>query len=227
MEQYDWKDTTELFQKLNEECNYLILRNYEELGKINLEESLHDDIDFLCDDYKKMVKVMDAKPRRFYDNKVQYRILLGGRYMKIDIRHVGDNYYDSLWQKEMLENKCWNDEGFFTMNESDYFYSLIYHAILQKPALAEDYRHKLADMARSFGIKADTEKDFLTLLIDAMRRRNYFFYYPEDVTVPNRFYLTPKEMCIGKIGWYLRKIRNFPIRAGSFVINLSLRGYRN
>lgn len=78
MEQYQWKNLEELFQKLNEECNYLILRNYETLKELNRPGGIHDDIDFLCDDYKKMVKIMDARPRRFYDNKVQYRILLKG-----------------------------------------------------------------------------------------------------------------------------------------------------
>lgn len=219
MEQYQWNSLGELFQKLNSECNYLIMRNYENLKEINWLETLHDDIDFLCDDYRKMVKVMDARPRRFYDNKVQYQILLGGGYIKIDIRSVGDNYYDSLWQKEMLAHKRWHEEGFFVMNESDYFYSLIYHAILQKKALAEDYREKLADMAHTRGISAETEKEFLTYLVDEMKKNNYLFRYPEDTTVLNRFYMVPKEMCVGQAQWYLRKLRHLPIRFCSFFYN--------
>lgn len=217
MDQYRWKDTEELFRNLNEKCNYLIMRNFEDIKEINSHGKIHDDIDFLCDDYKKMVEVMDARPRRFYDNKVQYQILIGGGYTKIDIRSVGDNYYDSLWQKEMLENKSWQDEGFFVMNESDYFYSLVYHAVLQKKILSEDYRKKLADMAEALGFHAETEKEFLTLLIDEMKRKKYLFWYPEDTTVPNRFYMVPKEMCVGQKGWYFRKVKYLPVRARSFI----------
>lgn len=80
MDQYRWKDTEELFRNLNEKCNYLIMRNFEDIKEVNSQGKIHDDIDFLCDDYKKMVEVMDARPRKFYDNKVQYQIIIGGVY---------------------------------------------------------------------------------------------------------------------------------------------------
>lgn len=121
----------------------------------------------------------------------------------------------------MLARKCRHADGFFVMNESDYFYSLIYHAVLQKKALTEDYRKKLADMAHTLGISAETEENFLTCLIDEMKRRHFRFPYPGDSTVYNRFYMVPREMCVGKAGWYLRKIRHFPLRICSFIYHKS------
>lgn len=225
MEQYNFKNVQELFERLNGQCNYLIMRNYEDILLLGQPGKEHEDIDFLCDDCRRMVELMDARPGRryeygrpgFYEDGIRYVISLGGRETFVDIRHVGDNYYDPAWEKEMLENKRWKEEGFFVMNEADYFYSLIYHAILQKKSLSEDYRKRLAEMASALDFLAETEEDFLGLLIKEMKEKGYRFCYPEQITMPSRFELVPKEMCTGRIGWYIGKVKRLPVRTLSFL----------
>ncbi len=217
MGQFNWSSVEDVFQKLNETCNYLVIRNHEEIKIIKEAKNVHEDIDFLCEDYRRLVEVLDAKPRHAYDNKVQYQILLNGKKLKIDIRSVGDNYYDVSWQRAMLERKQLTEEGYYIPAEADYFFSLIYHGILQKRKLSEEYREKLTRMGEALGYSAKTEAEFLELLKGEMERNGYLFWYPKDSTVVNRFELLPKELCRGKFGWYIRKVLHFPLRVFNFV----------
>lgn len=217
--QKDWKSTKEIFTVLNKTCQYVVMRNYENMNSDSIFMDGHEDIDMLCDDYKKVVDVLDARPRRYYDNKVQYYILLNGNKLKIDLRHVGDRYYDENWQKDILNRRRMYDFGFYVMSEEDYYYSLIYHAVLQKKKLSDDYEIKLSEMGSNIGIEGSNETEFLDILFQMMKKNGYFYTFPEDSTVPNRFELVPKEYCKGKKAWFMRKVRHFPIRVFSYLLN--------
>lgn len=217
MEQYNWQSVKELFEKLNADCNYLILRNFECMKDDNIFTEGHEDIDILCEDARQIVKLMDARPRRSYDNKVQYYILLQGQKVKIDLRHVGDKYYDPVWQAKMLENRQFHELGFYVMKEEDYFYSLIYHSVLQKKALSEDYRARLEKMAEQNGVSGKDEKSFLALLEAFMSENDYYYWYPEDSTIPNRFGLVSADRRKGYAAWCIHKGKHLPVRAVSFL----------
>lgn len=224
MEQRNWKDIKELFTELNKECNYLVMRNYENLLDDSFFVDGHEDIDFLCEDLSKMTHVLDVKSRKIYDNGVQYYILLQGQKIKIDIRQVGDNYYDEKWQRAMLSNKTTYADTFFTMNKEDYFYSLIYHSILQKKQLSKEYQSKLSNMKCDlFNIKNNqlfSEQELLDDLLSYMRKEEYYCVYPKDSTIPNRFVLVPGNISKKKTMWILRKIKHFPIRVVYYILNL-------
>ena len=221
MEQHNWNNTSELFEQLNKQCNYLILRNYECMDQQDIFTDGHEDIDFLCEDQQQMVSLLDARPRHRYDNKVQYVILIGGKFVKIDLRHTGDAYYDPLWEQRMLKNRVLHPFGFYVMNREDYFYSLIYHSILQKKFLSEDYRLRLEHMASEHGLSGVTERDFLRLLDRFMLQNGYYYFYPNDCTVTNRFHLTDPAKRNGYFLWCLRKVRHLPIRTINYMINKS------
>lgn len=217
MGQYNWNSVEDIFRELNETCQYMVIRNYEEIKVIREGKNVHEDIDFLCDNYRKLVETLDAKPRHVFDNKVQYQILLNGKYLKIDVRSVGDGYYDAAWQKDMLSRRRLAEEGYYIPEEKDYFFSLIYHAILQKKKLSVEYREKLSRMGQALGYKAGSEEELLKLLVAEMENNGYLFWYPKDSTVTNRFELVPAELCRGKFRWYIRKVLHFPVRIVRFV----------
>ena len=217
MEQHNWNSIDELFDRINESCNYLVMRNYECMDSEEIFTKGHEDIDILCDDYKKMVKVTDARPRSRVNNGVQYYILLKGQKLKIDLRHTGDGYYDPKWQENIIKKRMFHEFGFYVMDEKDYFYSLIYHSVLQKNKLSEDYRIKLSGMAKKLGINADNEEQFIKALDDYMIKEGYYYTYPVDCTVPNRFFLIDKKRTRGYYTWWLRKLRHLPLRAIRFA----------
>ncbi|MCR4585617.1 MAG: hypothetical protein K5686_07825 [Lachnospiraceae bacterium] len=172
----EWRSFKELFAELNKECNYLVLRNYQDISDDGKAVSGHEDIDFLCDDIDKLEAVCGGTPRKKKNDRIHQKIKVNGVEIPVDIRTVGDGYYDPAWEVEMLKNRRKYKELLYIMDEKNELYSLIYHVIIQKNSISADYAKKLADMA---GIPEFTEAYGIKELEDYMRERGYKYTYPE------------------------------------------------
>ncbi len=139
-----------LFIKLNSQCNYLVLRNWDDLFCEDVYEAGHADIDILCENKDSFVMLTGAKRIHKEKNRDNYIIPIDGKEIRFDVRWVGDGYYPATWEQEMLNNKVLNDDGVFIMSERDYFYSLAYHALLQKMELSVEYANKLNTAYKAF-----------------------------------------------------------------------------
>lgn len=171
----EWSSFKELFEVLNKECSCLVLRNYTDISDEGKKDGEHGDIDFLCEDQDGFIKVTGCEPRKSVKDKIHQKISVGGAVIPIDIRYVGDGYYDPAWEADMLKNRRLYNELFYIPDEKDEFYSLIYHAIIQKNAVSKDYAVKLAGMA---GIPEFTEERGLKELESFMREKGYRYTYP-------------------------------------------------
>ena len=133
----EYNSIEEFFSALNAAgINYLVLRNYENLLEPELYVGGHGDIDLLCDDAQSIARLVEAQPKapkstRLLDDGIHYLIFVDGTPVQLDLRQVGDGYYCTKWEKDLLERKVKYD-CFYVMNPVDYFYTLAYHAILQK-----------------------------------------------------------------------------------------------
>ncbi len=150
-----WDSYQTLFEKLNNSCVYLVLRNYEKYGNEDWLD-IHDDIDFLCEDIEQFINTVGAGYIDLND-KIHMLADIGGNVVRIDIRSVGDGYYDELWQRNMLKNRK-KYKDLFVMDDVDYFYSLIYHELYHKNRLDEDYINKLKDISARTGIDFEPER---------------------------------------------------------------------
>lgn len=198
--QKNWNSLSELLQAFNQNCNYLILRNYEKISDENYYLEGHDDIDFLCDDQKKMRRVAGARRSLKIISTDHFFIKIKGSIVKIGIRYVGDGYYDKLWEKHMLENRSYNDNGFYTMNSEDYFYSLIYHSLLQKRKMADDYKQRLFEMGKEQYAAGKNEEEWLEIILNYLQKKEYRITAPLDAVVPMRKDIIldlPKSMYTG------------------------------
>ncbi len=171
---------------------YLILRNFDNLLTPDMYQDGHGDVDLLCEDSELLAKTIGAKyflrkDGSLREDKTHYYITINGVRVSIDMRVVGDNYYCEQWQKDMLDTRIFHN-GFYIMTPENLFYSLIYHAILQKSSLSNDYNTRLNEMKNSFFGMQETydETKFIKVLEDFMRAKNYTYTYPKDILVPFR-----------------------------------------
>lgn len=174
---------------------YLVLRNFDNLLEPEVYVDGHGDIDMLCYDSQQIVNLINAQPLTqdklgMRGDGVHYFIEVGGKPVKLDLRYLGDGYYCTQWEQDMLDRRVARD-CYFVLNEVDYFYSLIYHAILQKRSFSNEYRSRLLQMSKQLGLYVDdpSEKVFINLLQIYMRNKGYRFSYSQDYLVPNRFHL--------------------------------------
>jgi hypothetical protein len=209
---YEWDSIQHVFEELNKNCTYLILRNYEDIEEGRIMVKGHDDIDLLCmdRDVKKVIEYMHAFPRFKKDNDVFYLIHLQGQNIKVDIRHTGDGYYDRKWQEAMLEKRKLHPLGFYIMDEENYYYSLAYHGLFQKRVFAEDYRTRLAKMAVIMGFGTSSVPDDHIDRLNAFMRKHVYNY--TDPTVYINFAGLPKDLVHKNYHWrfrrFSRQVRN-------------------
>ena len=198
------------FNEMNLHGNYIILRNFEEISNDCYYMAGHDDIDFLCDRQKEIVKALDARKNNFWGSQDHFLVKIAGYNVKFGLRYIGDGYYDSYWEEEMLENKVLRDAHYYVMQDRDYFYSLLYHALLQKKTLSDDYRIRLRDMGTRIGMKLEEYTDFERVLFHFLNERKYTVPYPKDPTVPVHYEHVPESFLRGYAEWRLRKIFYIP-----------------
>lgn len=172
-----YADSKEFFFALKD-YDYVILRNFESFP-VELCKDSHPDIDILCRNSKKLAEQVGLVNRRGYHDQVHYIVEIDGINVDVDLRSVGDGYYDRKWEETILKTKVVHKELFYVPNLENYFYSLLYHALVQKLVVSEDYKLKLRDMAVKLGL--DSYFDYKKTLNNYMRENDYVYTYPNSV----------------------------------------------
>ena len=179
-----WANLAEMFDVLRYACNVVVLRGYEEIVEANIVPV--DEIDVLCDDLAALSGATCGVPTNDDPTRSAYRVVVGGREIKLDARSVGDGYYDARWQQRMLDTAHWRDEGFPALEPLNYFFSLLYHAKIQKPTVKPLYEQILPKLATTIGIpERDRERVTLDpiatrLLSGFLRANSYSISTPTD-----------------------------------------------
>lgn len=133
----------DFFQILNTEIEYLVLRNWDDILNINIYGEGHEDIDILCRDLKLFLAITKAERVHNSNKRDNFIVRVANKTIRFDVRSVGDDYYPSIWEDLMLKRRVLNKQEIYTLCSEDYFYSLLYHAILQKPYISSEYINKL------------------------------------------------------------------------------------
>lgn len=179
----EWNTVSEMFYALNNCTNYAILRNYESLPN-EIYENDHNDIDLICESKEDVAYILNAVPVFEEDYRVHYKTSVEGRIAYFDLRYVGDNYYYKKIEENILRNRIYNEKGFYTLNREDYFYTLLYHATLQKNEFKQDYKTKLIQLDSKKEVNENTTlEEYLKILKRWLEENNYVIVEPIDESV--------------------------------------------
>ena len=176
-----WADLRSLFAFLEASLPYVVLRNAETLPD-RFDPTLHGDIDLLVPDAEACAYLLGAHKVFPQPYRVHYEAQVSGRPVRFDFRHVGDGYYDGVWERGMLERRVARN-GIFVLAPEDAFFALLYHALYQKREIAEDYPAKLAVLAVAAGVPDGDFDDWLPRLESFLERNGYSRPEPQDKSV--------------------------------------------
>jgi hypothetical protein len=180
-----WNSLKELFFVLNNSINYVVLRNFEGLPDQYTLEG-HGDIDLLVEDYN-YIKYLTGSKNVFPDSplRVHHVININNEEVPFDFRHLGDNYYDNTWENEILTSRVYTENEFYIPNEKNHFYSLLYHALIHKHKIADDYILKITEKGNEYGISTNeiNSSDRIQLLNEFMTEQSYLYTLPLDPSV--------------------------------------------
>ncbi len=207
-----WESLHQLFYVLNNTIDYVVLRNFDQLPD-NYYAKDHGDIDLMVADYKDAALTANASPVFKQNYRVYNKVIIQGEDVFFDFRNVGDNYYDPLWEVGILERRVLHKKGFYVAAPEDFFYSLLYHAVIQKPKTGKDYIARLITLAKTVGVKL-SEASFqngeaIRILAAYLKKHDYVFTQPDDRSV----YFHEDHIKVGvAAGTKFMKKRRTPLR---------------
>lgn len=181
-----WVSLEQLFYVLNSSIEYVVLRNFDILPREYYAKN-HGDIDLLVSDYANACFIANSTPQFKSKYRVYNSVKINNEKVFFDFRFVGDNYYDYRWEKNILAHRSFNEHGFYVPSNEDYFYSLLYHALIQKPAVSKDYISKLINVSESAEInlskKSFDDKEAIAVLSDYLLKKGYSLTQAHDKSV--------------------------------------------
>jgi len=180
-----WSSFDELFNILNLTTNYIVLRNFD-----NLEEQLtsnHPDVDILTSNKSLTKDILNAVETKRKSYRVQHSVLIENKDINFDLRYVGDNYYDKSWEIDLLKNKIKHEKGFYIPDNLNLFYSLIYHALIHKKSISEDYLKEFLTLSIKLNLDLKVcnlvDTSLLDILTSYMHKNKYDIVEPHDISV--------------------------------------------
>ena len=170
-----WKDLKQLFYVFNGTVNYVILRNFEGMP----DKFDYNDIDLLTEDVK-IRYIIDGNFSLYGDNLSRLKMKLGNDVIEFDFRYLkNQNYLDEKWLKDLLKRRILHPNGFYVPCKEDYFYTLLYHAIVHKGIISDKSKKKLSDLSRELDLNDMTDETFSDfnklkeILTKYMKKMNY------------------------------------------------------
>ena len=181
-----------VFEVLNfSGIDYVVLRNFEKMpDKVKIDPH-HLDVDLLVSDYYEAKRLLDGDcpPSTWstsYENghyRVVNKVLIDGKQVDFDLRHVGDSYLDKQWQLDILKRRVKLSVGIYVPSKEDHLYSIIYHAIVQKPKISETYVKVMTSLGNFTDAQARDKKFLRDKLARFMEKYSYQMVKPHDKTV--------------------------------------------
>ena len=197
-----WRPTfnnlTDYFEELNsrEGLEYVVMRNFDNYpDKVHLDE--HADIDILTNNYFLFKAISGGKARKgpmVEDGgyKVCNKVRINNVEIDVDVRHMGDNYYCTEWERDILDNRVLHN-GFYIMDDVNHFYSLMYHGLCQKVpgGLSDTYKKKFLEFEPKMKVGINESnvhnEEFLFGILDRfMKERNYDYVRPKESSIAFR-----------------------------------------
>jgi hypothetical protein len=180
-----WESFEALFEHLTSTTNYVMLRNFEWIP----DGYPGNDIDLLCYDPAAVLSSINGLQSKIDSRAAQCRIVVSGKRIPVDISFVGDGYYDSAWQKDILDSSVLYNNLVRTPRVDHLFFSLLYHATFQKHNISEKYVTRLEELGDQLKLPRKViemvkkEKSAVSLIRSFLSSSGYCFYTPLDPDV--------------------------------------------
>lgn len=191
-----WKSLEQIFYVLNETTEYLVLRNFQKLPT-EYQMGIHSDIDILCQNQYNMICLLNAEAAKKSKRRAKFIVRINDSFVNMDLRYIGDKYYEIEWEKRLLNNRVFT-QGLYIPCKDDFNYSLLYHALVQKGSLADDYKNTFKKV---FG--TDNIDTLRSILNKYMTENNYKYTDAIDYSVFFNKKTTKKNMRFFKMIYFI------------------------
>lgn len=179
-----WDNFEQLFKVLKLTTNYLVSRNCEYLPDDFFGND--KDVDVICDNFEDFVAAANVDTGK---DKFRNFVRIEGQDVIFDIRHPVDNYMDGNWVKDVISRKVLNNREIYILRDDDHFFTLLYHAILQKPEMKKKYLKQLDKLSKKLKLDffkitdLSDDKKMANLIQGYLKANDYKYTKPNDLRV--------------------------------------------
>ena len=183
----------DFFKRLNKfkKLTYVVLRD---------QRTEKDDIDILVNDYFLFKRIADChsyknKILNFISNsgdpledggfKVANYIKIKNKIIKLDVRYIGDGYFDTKWQKKILESRKFY-RGYYIPCKENLTYTLLYHIVYHKGYIDKKYTVFLKKINK---LKTINLNEIMIMVNRHLKLKKYKISRPSDLTIPATYQL--------------------------------------
>ncbi len=165
-----WDSLENFFYFMNAIEPYALLSNFDDFIP-NLPSG--NDIDILVLNRKKFALFANAVKVSKGAERTNYQIIVNDQRVDLDLRYVGDNYFDIHWQRDCMHTRQLHPKGFYVMSKENQNFLLLYHALIHKKEMPEKYRKFFKDPKDRLKVK----------LYEFMYHNSYQMVEPKDITL--------------------------------------------
>lgn len=179
-----WDSFEQLFKVLKLTTHYLVSRNCEYLPDDFFGND--KDVDVICDNFEDFVAAANVDTGK---DKFRNFVRVEGQDVIFDIRHPLDNYMDSNWVRDVILRKTLNNRGIFILRDDDQFFTLLYHAIVQKSEVKQKYLKEFEKLSQKLKLDffkvtdISDNKKMANLIEGYLKANNYKYTRPNDLRV--------------------------------------------
>lgn len=164
---HGWKSTEQLFYVLNNTINYVIIRGADGLERHEFCDN-HRDCDLLVDNVVNAQSIINGEALDGLKRPHEIVNIDGYTYY-LDLWGWDRYYFDIQWCKEMFCTKK-EANGYYILNETNSFYCLLYHCLIIKGCISEDYLPLLESYREKH---LDKNKEYAKILVDFLQQNEY------------------------------------------------------
>jgi hypothetical protein len=173
-----WSSWNQVFEVLNFTNNYVSL-DYENL----LVNNHNEGIAILTDNYQSVASTLAVT--QLSKDGYKGTIQVENRQVPIDIRFIGDKYFDTSWQKDMLMYKVFKN-GAFVLRSDMYFFSLLFYCKVHHNEIKPIQIKALNNIAQRLGFTwydnklLFNDEAIAEILNGYFKTYNYYYEEPMD-----------------------------------------------
>lgn len=169
-----WESLEQLFYVLNNTVDYVILRGKKEVIS-NCFPDEHRDVDIFLNDfnYFSAIQIINGVSACSVERPHELINIQGYDYF-LDMWRLECYYFDWEWSRQILATRQYENK-IYVLDADNEFYTLLYHCLIFKGKIADDYRPILEQHRKRLGLE---DKDWESILLNFLESHQY------DITIP-------------------------------------------
>ena len=183
-----WDSLEQLFYVLNNTSEYVVLRGEDIIVENKITND--GDIDILSSDYLNCSYIVNGKPS-INKYRPHFLVKIKDNSVYIDLWDINNNYYDKKWCKKIFSDRVMLSNLFYTLDDENKFFELIYHCTIHKKTVREDYYSKTKVLFDRLKLDNVIDVDlypspfdaYFILLDNFMKSNGYAYVKPIDISV--------------------------------------------